>query len=379
VDIGYSMVRSVFGVFFLQIFGAKDTPWSSLAVVVVLTVVVGLINRFQKSLNSQQMFAVLSAFSAVLFLGGYFFFELGWTWLAAAHLIWKEVYIVLFIHLLWGYAVLYFPEKGAKLVFSWIAGLGSIGGMLGGFWVKNLTQAYGLYGVYSFLVFTMLVSVVLFFNTRVVENKSAVVEKSKSPLKEVQSEWRYVGLIAVLVALTQWVITILDFRMNVEVSRMAPTLNDKAAMLGTIFAYLNIITLSFKFVLLPVMNWLLTRVQSQMAVPLMNIGILMILSMYNPFIAAVGGFLFIKAMDYSVFSITKEYLYYPLTQKQVFGAKYFVDMWVYRAAKAFTAGFLLLETRESVLQWAVWAGLAAWALFAIRLKTISLRLALAKH
>jgi AAA family ATP:ADP antiporter len=54
-----------------------------------------------------------------------------------------------------------------------------------------------------------------------------------------------------------------------------------------------------------------------------------------------GTFLFMKAFDYSLFTASKELLYYPLDTLQKYGAKYVSDMVVYRLSKGLIAVILI--------------------------------------
>ncbi len=67
-----------------------------------------------------------------------------------------------------------------------------------------------------------------------------------------------------------------------------------------------------------------------------------VISLLFPGIGTMAySFASIKVLDFSLFSVVKEMLYIPLSMEEKFQAKAVIDVFVYRASKAFAAMLIL--------------------------------------
>jgi len=116
----------------------------------------------------------------------------------------------------------------------------------------------------------------------------------------------------------------------------------KGAFLGKVYSAINFVSFSFQVFLIPIILKLVKVRSLHVSIPLifsmLFIGTITFEGSFTP-VAIL--FIIYKGLDYSLFSTAKEMLYFPLTQVQKFGAKYVVDMIVYRASKMLISAILL--------------------------------------
>ena len=77
-------------------------------------------------------------------------------------------------------------------------------------------------------------------------------------------------------------------------------------------------------------------------------------------IAVAATFVFFKGLDYSIFSTAKELLYFPLGARQKYGAKYVVDMFVYRFGKGPISLILIFFQSPKFVNTLLFISLLAW-------------------
>lgn len=335
----YPLVRSSIGALFYESYSANDYSFATFVSVVVLVFVISISNKVQKRIGIHKLYAIIGVLTVVSLIIAYILFQQGFEQMAYALFAIKEVYIVLLIHLCLAFSNAYFSIEQVKRLYGPLGGAGSIGGMIGGQLTSYLARGYGtdivLFSSFAIILFT----VVAFYQTK----RAALVEVSKekdlTPLKSIQGVKKYVFLIALIVALTQFVIFIADLQFNIVFEKIVHSKDARTAYLGDIYKYINIVTLFLQFVILP---YLLMRVKIKSIfffVPLLYLTLIFAgLSIGAGALFVVAGvFVSMKATDYSIFSVAKEVMYHPLESTQKFGAKYITDIFIYRSAKALIA------------------------------------------
>jgi AAA family ATP:ADP antiporter len=373
----YPLVRAASTTMFFEAFGAKSTPVAWLWTVLVLTFSILVFNKIQAKLSVQKVLLWVSILSAVFFAISTFGFQSGFKEYAYISFIWKEICIVLQIHLLLAYANNYFKKEDFKSVIGWIGAVGSLGGVLGGLATTFISKNWGTLPVSWFSLFFVLLPALLFLYTPVLR-KSEDGSKPLSPLatlntKEVRTYVFYIGLI---VMLSQFVINIADFKFNLSFEQSIALSSERTAYLGSVYTWTNLLGFIFQVICLP---FLLPRI-SEKSLHLFIPGIYlvfalgMILAGGNIFILTAGFYIYLKASDYSLFSGGKELLYQPLKPEQKYGAKYLTDMLVYRCSKAMIAAVLIYLQSSFILNMMMVGFLILWLILVIRIFGIHRRL-----
>jgi AAA family ATP:ADP antiporter len=370
VQLNYPLVRASSTTFFFEAFGAKSTPGAILASVIALTLSILMFNKLQTKRSVQLVFFIASFFSFLFFGATTSGYLSGWKDLATAIFIWKEIYIVVQIHVLLAWANNYLRREDFKILLGPLGAVGSLGAIIGGLMTSFISEHMGTSTVmWTGIVFVFLPSLFFIFTSsvKVAEKKETKV----SPLASLRDEkvGRYVLIIAVIVALTQFIINIADFRFHIEFESAITESSARTSYLGRIYTLINIVTLIFQIFLLP---YVLPRVSEKnyhLFIPLSyvvcvlslifgsSVGLLPVAALYTYF----------KAADYSLFSGGKEILYQPLGQEQKYGAKYLTDMLVYRGAKAMVAAVLIYLQSSTILNMLMLIFLAIWIVLVIEL------------
>lgn len=365
----YPLIRASSTTFFFEAFGAKSTPAALLWAVGFLTISILVCNKIQTRHRVQSVFLWASGFSALLFFVTTAGLLSGWKSLSWVQFIWKEIYIVIQVHLLLAYANNYFSKEDFKILLGPVGAVGSLGGIAGGLLTSYLSTGFGSNWVmWVGMSFVFIPSLFFLFTPSL---NLTPEQKVTSPLASLKGSKvrKYVFLIAAIVALTQFIINIADFRFHVEFEAAVTDSAARTAYLGNIYSLINAVTLIFQLFLLP---FILPRVSEKnyhLFIPVSYVLCVVALMMGS----AVGLlpiatlYVYFKAADYSLFSAGKEILYQPLGQEQKYGAKYLTDMLVYRLAKAMVAAVLIYLQSSTILNMLMLIFLLIWIMLVIEL------------
>lgn len=364
----YPLIRASSTALFFEAYGAKSSPeawiWSVLALVIAIFVS----NYLQTKFHIQRVFGILTLFTVAVFGLGYIFFLNGLAKFPAyTFFVWKEVYIVLQVHLILAYFNNLFDKDSFKKLIGPIGAIGSLGGVLGGLLTTHLSDSFGTSAVVLAGVIVVGLAAIFFLLTTNMEKLREVKEKPVSPLRSLgdSNTRNYVLLIIAMVALTQFIVNILDFKFNLGLESALGNKDERTSYLGHIYTITNALTFAFQFILLPLV---LPRIKDQtlhLFIPFSYLLFGMIYSFFGgapSFIFLASFYIYMKASDYSLFSAGKELLYQPLRVEQKYGAKYLTDMLAYRCAKALIAFVLIYFQSSLILDYMALSFILIWVL-----------------
>jgi ATP:ADP antiporter, AAA family len=369
----YSMVRAVSTTLFFEAFGAKSSPVALFWSVIFLSLAIFCCNQLQKYLPVQKVFLCTSLLSAFVFLCSGWVFQSGFKEISYVSFIWKEIYIVIQVHLLLAYANVTFSREDFRMLVGPVGAAGSLGGILGGLLTSSVSAKYGSFPVlWTGILFIVLPSV--FFLLTPSRKKEDVEKKSPLGSLNTQSIRHYVFYIAAIVALTQFMINILDFKFNLAFEAAIPDTSSRTAYLGTIYTWTNFLTFFLQVIALPLLLPRVSERNYHLFIPVSYLVSVIIMMMSGESAAAgialfsvASVYIYVKASDYSLFSAGKELLYQPLIGEQKYGAKYLTDMLVYRSAKALVAVVLIYLQSSLILNSIMIILLILWMGLVIRL------------
>ncbi len=365
----YPLIRASGTSFFFEAFGAKSSPMAMLVSVFFLAFAIMVCNRIQVNATVQKVFLLASMVSGLLFIGGTLGFLGGINVFSYVPFVWKEIYIVLQVHLLLAYGNTYFTRDEFKRLIGPVGAAGSIGGILGGVLTSYMSREWGTTSVMWTGVAFIFLPAILFLFTRPVISKTE--EKKVSPLSSLDTAGirKYVFYVAMVVFLTQFVINIADFMFHLEFEKTISSSADRTAYLGQLYSLTNLLTLVFQVALLPVILPRVSERNFHLFIPISYvISIALMLTGSGIGLLPIAAlFTYLKAADYSLFSSGKEILYQPLKPLQKYGAKYLTDMLVYRAGKAVVALVLIYLQSSSILNMLMFIFLGIWIFLIIKL------------
>ncbi len=365
----YPLVRAAATTMFFEEFGAKSSPIAWILTVVILSLTIFVSNAFQAKHSVQKVFLWVSFFSTLIFglstLGFYYNIKYA-TYFS---FIWKEICIVLQVHLVLAYANNFFKKEDFKSVIGPIGAIGSIGGILGGLLTTFLAKQFGTLFVSWFSLVFVFLPALFFMRTAVLKFEGQKTKESPLGTLNTPTIRQYVFHIALVVMLSQFIINIADFNFNLAFESSIALSSERTSYLGTVYTWTNVISLALQFIVLP---FLLPRISERslhLFIPLsylLCLGLLLLVG--NHFLLPVAMFyIYLKASDYSLFSAGKELLYQVMQPEQKYGAKYLTDMLVYRFSKALIAAVLIYIQSSSILNMMMTAFLILWLFLVIRI------------
>ena len=365
----YPLVRAASTTIFFESYGAKSSPLAWLYTVAVLTVSILVFNKFQARHSVQKVFLGASVLSTALFGISAFGAMAGIKQFSYISFIWKEICIVLQVHLMLAYANNYFRKEDFKAIVGPVGAVGSIGGILGGLLTTYISKGWGTLPVAWFALFFVLLPALLFLLTPELKNEQH--DKSESPLSTLNSPdiRKYVFHIAMIVMLSQFVINIADFKFNLLFESSIAASDERTAYLGTIYTWTNFLSLIFQFIFLPLLLPRISEKSLHLFIPLsylvLSAGVMV--AGGNILLLTASFYTYLKASDYSLFSGGKELLYQSLKPEQKYGAKYLTDMLVYRTSKALIAAVLIYLQSSFILNMMMVGFLIIWLILVVRI------------
>ena len=366
----YPMVRAASTTMFFEVFGAKSSPTAWLWAVLFLIVSIFVCNKYQARHNVQKVFLWASVFTTLVFGVSVFGYASGIKSLTFASFIWKEIYIVIQIHLILGYANNYFRKDEFKSVVGLVGAVGSIGGILGGLATSYISKNWGTTNVAWFSLFFIFAPALTFLKTPNLK-KLEDIKKAVSPLASLKTHdiRMYVLLIGAIVLLTQFIINIADFKFNMAFEAAIPDSSSRTGYLGYVYTWTNAVTFLLQFLFMP---YVLPRISERtlhLFIPFsyLVLALSLIFTGAQMLLPVSAFYIYLKASDYSLFSGGKELLYQPLEQEQKYGAKYLTDMFVYRAGKALIAAVLIYIQSPVILNMMMITFLLVWLILVIKL------------
>lgn len=373
----YPLVRATTTTLFFEKYGAKSSPQAWLWTVLFLTASILILNKLQSRFRVQKVFLWVSAFSTILFTASVLGFIYNVKFLTFFAFIWKEVYIVLQVHLLLAYVNIFIKKEDFKAIIGPVGATGSIGGVFGGLLTSYVSDNWGtIYVAWLSLAFVLVPALFFIFTASV--RKESEKEKAPSPISSLSEPKirKYVFLVATVVMLSQFIINIADFQFNLSFEANVATTSQRTSYLGWIYTWTNLLTFVIQFLCLP---FILPRISEKSLHIFLPISYLislicLVYATGNVFLPTAIFYVYLKAADYSMFSAGKELLYQPLTPNQKYGAKYLTDMFVYRVSKALIAAVLIYLQTPFILNMMMITCLVLWLIIVIKIFGIHRRL-----
>lgn len=340
----YPLVRSATGAIFYEYYTSESYSFATFLAIIALMILIGISNAVQNKIGVQRLYLATSLLS-VLVMGGAIL-GLGPEIKELAYVLFatKEAYIVLLVHSCLAYSNAYFSLAELKKYIGPIGAMGSIGGIIGGQITTVLANNVGTNSVLWISFVFILLSGICFYFTKAQQVKGLEKDQSVTPIAAIKGVQKYVILIALIVAISQFVIYIADLQFNVVFEKVVTAKDERTSYLGNFHSIINGLALLLQFIVLP---YLLPRFSLRgifVFIPALYLLLVIFGQAYGAgsLVLIAGIFITMKGMDYSLFAATKDVMYHPLLSIQKFGAKYITDMFVYRLAKALIA-FLMAQ------------------------------------
>lgn len=345
----YAITRPTSNALFLTLFTSKAYPWVWLATVPLNLTVIYLYNRFLPKIGPLKMLWTLALATIIInSLAGLFvsrFPELIFFQYA-----WKDIYVLLMLKQLWSMIHSTIPSGRAKYLYGCIYGMGTIGAITGSLVPGFLAVAFGSERI---LFLTMPVYLLLLFAYTMAFKRSGVAETFKQDLtpdprpREALSLIRRTPiLIAVLllVVFMQVSVGLMEYQFNGHLELNILDKDLRTAYCGRLVGIVNIFSLILQFFGGFVMIRTLGLRGSHFLIPTLLVSSALFSIAMPTFAVLSFSYVFLKAIDFSLFGVVREMLYVPLQLDAKFRAKAIIDVFAYRTSKALISlGLLVLQ------------------------------------
>ena len=333
IALEYAITRPASHALFLSTFSSKAVPYLWLAVVPVNFVMISLYNRFLPKIKPLKMWAIVSSIVLIVNLGAakllpifpkYILFQC----------IWKDIYILLMFKQLWSMIHCTIPQAKAKYLYGVIFASGTIGSCFGSFVPGFMAIPFGSENLF-YLTLPIYLLLFVFFRGAYRRGKATLSTWQDSPggIQAIVKN-RFLIAILLLVVFMQLSSGFMEYRFNIHLEENFFDKDLRTAICARLFGIMNIVSLGVQAIGAFFFIHLIGVKRIHFLIPLSLLGITFSNWMLPSFALISFSYVFLKSIDFSLFSVAREMLYIPFGLNEKFRAKAVIDVFAYRAAKA---------------------------------------------
>jgi len=338
---GYEFVRTSSNAIFKSHYSPSNLPVVMALSPVALLALMVVYEKLLARLGPRKTLFYTTLFSSLVLGFGYLAIINGIIIASAVIFIFKSAYIVLIIEQYWSFINSTLEEKSAKKLTGSILGISTIGAVAGGLTVKALAIPLGaptmiLIAAFFLLPCALISDFAFKRHGSRVKQEHAHEDKDDSKnrfgLKEFK---RFPSLKYLLgiVLLTQCLAAVLQISFQEVVHQVYPDPDEQTAFLGGFFASLNAVAVFLQFIGAPLLLKFFSPFAIQAIIPVVHIFTCAALSLSPTLAVASVAYITFKSLDYSLFRVSKEILYMPMSFDARYRAKELIDVFGYRFGK----------------------------------------------
>jgi ATP/ADP translocase len=346
ISLEYAITRPTSNALFLTTFSAKGYPWVWLATVPINLLVVYFYNQLIPKIGPLRIFCFFAlATMGINALSGFFYSHA--PALIFLQYVWKDIYILLMFKQLWSMIHSTIASTRAKYLYGVIYGMGTVGALIGSLIPTFLAISFGseriLYltiPAYSLLIFSYKMG----FSRSALKDapfEKELAEPKERALSLIRKTPLLIGVL-LLVIFMQGSTALTEYRFNAHLELNILEKDLRTAYCGHLSFLISLLSMGLQFFGSILMIKLLGVRGCHFFVPL-ALGLSTLISiLYPSFFVLSLSYVFLKAIDFSLFGVIREMLYVPLKIDAKFRAKAIIDVFAYRTSKALVS-FLLLS------------------------------------
>ena len=357
---GYEFARSASSSLFITAYGARRLPWVLALSPVGTLAIVYAYGWVLTRLGSRRTLAVTTLASGLGLAAGYLGVISGVPLAAAGLYVLREAYIVVLIEQYWSYINSTLTDGQARRLNGPVAGIASVGSILGGMIGGRLVASVG---TEQFVLFAALSAVpaaamgLLAFRLGGEPAREADEPAGRGHLSlGLFRQHRVLPMLLAVIACTQLIAAVLDVAFGELVETAYATQDERSTFFYHFWTGVNVGAFALQFVVAPLLLPRLSLRHLHAAIPLLHLAAAAALLLHPTLAVGAGAFLLFKAVDYSLFRAGKEVLYIPLPFDARYRAKEVIDAFGYRLAKG--GGSLTLGVVEELVGLILGAGAA---------------------
>ena len=343
----YAITRPASTAIFLTNYSTTALPYIWLATAPLNFLIVYLYNRFLPVIGPLKMLGSIAAAATIINLSCSFLLPY-FPSLILFQFAWKDVYILLMFKQLWSLIHSTIPQGKAKYLYGLIYGMGTIGSiscsLIPGFFAGTL-------GSENLFLFTLPFYAVLFWAYRKAFKTSPLTESSFSKTLSVNPHPRealsliqrnkFLLSLLFLVVFMQVSVGLMEYQFNSYLELHVATKDLRTAYCGRVTGLTNILSGLFQFFGSFLMVHAFGLRGSHLFIPLILLSNTLVFAFIPSFAMISFAFIFLKAIDFSLFGVIREMLYIPLKLDEKFRAKAIIDVFAHRTSKAFISLFIV--------------------------------------
>lgn len=351
----YAITRPCSHALFLSVFSSKLIPWLWLATVPVNFAAIYLYNKFLPKLGPFKMW--LSCSASVLLINGFAgaLFPIFPKYIFL-QCVWKDIYILLMFKQLWSMIQYTIAPTRAKYLYGLIFACGTVGSCLGSCIPSFFAYELGSETLFFFTIPCYLLLGFVYKNaiaksamTKDSWKKEIMLNPSASEGLKLISKNRFLLAILLLVVAMQVSAGFMEYRFNVYLENSILNKDLRTAYCAKLFGITNVISMALQSVGSFLVIHFIGLRRTHFLIPFLLLTSALCSFMVPSFAFISFSYVFLKAIDFSLFSVGREMLYIPFGLDVKFRAKAVIDVFAYRSSKALVSlGILTLQALAGV-------------------------------
>ena len=313
-------------------------------------------NKLLSYFGPQKTITISIIGSSLVILLCYFLHTMGIKASVVALMIFREAYIVLIVEQMWSFISSIVTLRKAKVFYSIVLSISTLGSVLGGWGVYYLAESLGtstLLTVAALGLFpTALLAHLAYSNSTCIktENKSQKTSTNNNLGASLFIKQPVLTGTLIIVITSQVYSTLVELAFQSSLHINIPDADAQTSASGLFFGYLSLTALLGQVFVAPLMLSKLPLYVIHFCIPGIHFMALIFLLIRDDLYSAGLVFILFKSLDYSVFRAAKEILYLPLSFDARFRTKSLIDVFGYRASKGATSiGLSLFQFKQGVL------------------------------
>ena len=372
---GYEFLRSTSASLFQATFGVSQLPIAMASIPIVLVIALYFYNKSLTHMGARRTLLLSGIISFVILFACVVGLHFENRYATAIFYVFREVYIVLIIEQFWSFFNSSLKVAEAKKWTGILTGISSFGAILGGLAVHQLSQPLGTRNVAIIGLGAFLISI--WFADLAIRLGGEPQAKSinEKPIKQdhvrgggwigakLLIDTPVLSILFLLILTTQMMSTVLGLNFQNQLQVHYPSLDAQTAFSGSFYAALNGFSLFLQLIGVPLCLYFASPVFIQMTIPFAHAAAALYLLFHPTMGSAAAAFMLFKAIDYSLFRVSKEMLYMPLSFDARYRAKEFIDVFGYRFSKGATSLGIAFVQKFSLLTFSFYGAVSLVASF----------------
>lgn len=357
----YAITRPSSHALFLSSFSSQAVPWLWLAIVPVNFLAIYLYNRFLPRFGPLKIWMAVSSSVLLINLGAasllpvfpkYIFIQC----------VWKDIYILLMFKQLWSMIQCTIASTRAKYLYGLIFSSGTLGSCLcsciPSFWATSIGSERLFYFTLPCYLILMFAYPLALRKSTMTWKKEIIENPSASEGLSLIAKNRYLAAILFLVIAMQVSSGFMEFRFNVYLETHILDKDLRTAYCGQLFGIMNVLSIFLQAIGSFLIIHFLGLRKTHLMIPFLLLASAFCSWLIPSFAFISFSYVFLKAIDFSLFSVGREMLYIPFGLDVKYRAKAVIDVFAYRSSKALVslsilglqalAGVYLLEVASYV-------------------------------